>query len=583
LAIKNIIRRNGMSSEQKNPVKIWDEVPGLELIEKIDLSEMHSWFLAAAYCTPPLTPLFGGQFVNYFSRGMVVAAAELSLPACKGWAARFVNGVYYIAFYIVRDKKEIAKREARGRQALRPWIEDFDGLWGGYKKELLDIYDKLKALDVDNATNVQLYQHNHDLITAYKRMWEIHFLSMYAANNAWLVLDGMTRERFGLKDTDPEFQDMMCGFPNKVYEMDRDMWQFGQLATEMGLKSLFEENDPKSIVAKLQQSEKGKEWFKKFTNYMETDEIGGWRMRRFVDLTEPYWLEDPATPIGLVKDYVVRGISYDLESTRTELARKREAAIAAFLRKVPADEKDLWEGLIRLSGKVSSYSEEHDLYCELMMNSLMRRGYLAMGRRLTQIGTIDQPEDVFMLNPEEINRVMLVPEYHDMRWITRRRKAAWEESLTKPLPPPLITDRASMEDAVGMDLLPSGDPIAIKIVVGELPVVKPELKADIWGLCGCAGEAEGTARVCIVYEDLKNVKPGDILICPGTNPVWTPVFGIVKGVVADTGGTLSHAAIIGREYGVPTITNTMKGTQVIKSGQRIRIDAKNGAVFILDK
>ena len=65
------------------------------------------------------------------------------------------------------------------QKRLRPWIEDFDGLWGEGKKELLGMYDKLKALDVDQATNAQLHQHNYDLIATYKRMWEIHFLGMY--------------------------------------------------------------------------------------------------------------------------------------------------------------------------------------------------------------------------------------------------------------------------------------------------------------------------------------------------------------------------------------------------------------------
>jgi phosphoenolpyruvate synthase/pyruvate phosphate dikinase len=132
-------------------------------------------------------------------------------------------------------------------------------------------------------------------------------------------------------------------------------------------------------------------------------------------------------------------------------------------------------------------------------------------------------------------------------------------------------------------LLPSRDAIASKIVVGELPEAKPELKADIFGLCGCAGEAEGIARVVVYYEDLKQVKPGEILVCPGTNPAWTPVFGIVKAVITDRGGTLSHAAIIGREYGVPTIINTFVGTEKIKSGQRLKVGATEGAIWILGK
>jgi len=306
-------------------------------------------------------------------------------------------------------------------------------------------------------------------------------------------------------------------------------------------------------------------------------------MRRMADFTEPYWLEDPATPIGVVKGYVEKGVDYDLEATRAELSARREKAIAEFLSRVPAEEKDVWEGLIRLAGKSSSYSEEHNLYCELMAHALMRRGYLAMGRRLVQKGTMDAPEDIFMLNPEEIDRVMLVPEYHDMRWITKRRKAAWEEEVRTMSNPPMFTDRAGPEEAVGMDLMPSGDSMAIKLVIGELPTVKPELKADLWGVCGSAGETEGIARVCFVYDDLKNIRPGEILVCPSTNSSWTPIFNSISGVITDAGGTLSHAAIIGREYNLPTIINTREGTSKIKTGMRIRINANEGAIFILDK
>jgi phosphohistidine swiveling domain-containing protein len=185
-----------------------------------------------------------------------------------------------------------------------------------------------------------------------------------------------------------------------------------------------------------------------------------------------------------------------------------------------------------------------------------------------------------MLNPPEIDRVIMVPESYDMRWLTNRRRAEWEEWSTRPNPP-LFTDRSSFEEAVMNDLLASGDSVAIKVVIGEPPVVKEELGASLFGLCGCAGESEGIARVAVNYEDLKQVQPGEILVCAGTNPAWTPVFGIVKGVISDSGGTLSHTAIIGREYGVPTIINTREGTAKIKTGQRIRMNAIEGAVYIL--
>jgi pyruvate,water dikinase len=571
-----------VTAKKQQNAKIWDGVPGYDFIEEIDLAQMPSWFQDGTHSIPPVTTMFGYQWARFCGHGLKFACTELSIPTCKGWEIRISNGGIYCALHVVRDRNEIAEREVKFRQALRPWIDDFDGLWTGYKQELLSIYSKLKVLDVNNATNLQLYYHNYDLMRAYRRMWEIHFMAMYSSFNTWLLLETMTKEHFGLSDQNPEFQDMMRGFDNKVYQMDKKMLEFGQLAIEMKLQDVFKKNKPQSILTKLQQSDKGKEWFKKFMDYMKTDDVGGWRMRRLTDLNEPYWLEDPATPIGLVKDNIMRGISYDLEATRAQIANRRETGIAAFLKRVPPEEKELFEGLIRLSGKASSYSEEHNLYCELFVHALMRRGYLAMGKRLTEKGTIDTPDDIFMMNPDEIDRVMMIPESHDMRWITRRRRAAWKESHNNPNPP-LITNRTSIEEAIRLDLLPSGDAIAIKIVVGEMPQPKPELKADLWGICGCPGKAEGAARVVILYDDLKKVQPGDILVCPSTNPSWTPVFGFVGGVITDTGGTLCHAAIIGREYGTPTIVNTQQGTSKIKTGQRIKMDATNGAIYILDK
>jgi len=80
---------------------------------------------------------------------------------------------------------------------------------------------------------------------------------------------------------------------------------------------------------------------------------------------------------------------------------------------------------------------------------------------------------------------------------------------------------------------------------------------------------------------LGEVQPGDILVAPSTSGPWTAVFSLVKAVVIDRGGTLSHAAIVGREYGIPVITNVIEGTTKIKTGQRIKVDANVGAVYIL--
>ena len=185
-----------MAEKKQQKIKIWDGMPGYDFIEEIDLAEMPSWFQDGTHSIPPVTTMFGYQWARFCGHGLQFACTELSTPTCKGWEIRILNGGIYCALHVVRDRKEIAEREVKFRQALRPWIEDFDGLWAGYKQELLSIYSKLKELDVDNATNLQLYYHNYDLMHAYMRMWEIHFMAMYSSFNTWLLLETMTKEHF---------------------------------------------------------------------------------------------------------------------------------------------------------------------------------------------------------------------------------------------------------------------------------------------------------------------------------------------------------------------------------------------------
>ncbi|MCL0089769.1 PEP-utilizing enzyme [Dehalococcoidia bacterium] len=557
-------------------VKLWDALPGYELNEEIDLPEMHSWFLDATHCVPPWTPMFSWFWNRYCSHGLKYCADLLSIPTCKGWEFKGKNGGGYCAFHIVRDEEEIRRREVKFREALRPWIEDFAGIWNRYKKEMLEIYEPIKAMDIDNASNCELLYHLYDLISMYRRMWEIHFQGMYVAYNAWLTLEDLFKKRFGIGDQSPEFQKLLIGFDNKVFQVDKQLWQLGRLAVEKGLGDIFETNEARDIIPKLEQIEAGSEWLKEVRNFLL---VNGWRMQRMAEINEPTWIEDPTPPISAIKGFIARGGDFVLDEVRERLERERERAVASLLQKVPAEEKEWFAALIRLAQKASSYTEEHDHYLDMYSHALIRRGLLGIGRRLVHARTIGKPDDIFYLNPEEVESVMLVPEAHKLQYIVDRRRAEWEEWQKMPNPP-VITDRSSLEEAIEKDLLPARDAIAMKTSIGEMPKVRPELKADLYGITASPGVAQGPARVILNYEQLGDVQEGDILIAPATAPTWTPVFGLIKGVVIDRGGILCHAAIVGREYGLPTVVNTFEGTTKIKTGQWIKVDADEGAVYI---
>ena len=197
-------------------------------------------------------------------------------------------------------------------------------------------------------------------------------------------------------------------------------------------------------------------------------------------------------------------------------------------------------------------------------------------------GALEGPEDVFFLIPDEIRRAGISPDQFDLRPIVARRREAWREWSRTPAPPVILKEGFDIDQAMAL-LVRSNDPIALKVVVGSMPVARPELKADLHGTCGSPGIAEGTARVILSEEHLADVQPGDILVAPTTSPSWTAVFSFIKGVVVDRGASLSHAAIVGREYGIPVLMNVFVGTQKLRSGQRIRVDANMGALYVLDR
>jgi pyruvate,water dikinase len=101
------------------------------------------------------------------------------------------------------------------------------------------------------------------------------------------------------------------------------------------------------------------------------------------------------------------------------------------------------------------------------------------------------------------------------------------------------------------------------------------------GFAASSGVVEGIARVVRSVQEISKLKQGDILVCQVTNPTWAPVFQRISAAVSDIGGSMSHAAIVAREYGLPAVVGTGTATSKIRDGQRIRVDGGRGVVTIL--
>lgn len=554
-------------------------IPGFDFDEKTDLEQSPAWFLDGTHSVPPWTPLFGWFWINFCRHGMQYGAEKLSLPTVKGWDWRFRNGGAYLTLLLVKTEEERREREKRFREAIRPFVEDYDGLWHGFVKEMLGHYAGLKKLDLAKASNVELLDNFEQTVDVCRRMWEVHMYMMYGTYTAYILFENMCRELVGIDDTNPLFHALITGFDNKVLQVDKTIWDFSRKAQQMGLASIFLENEPKDLAARLDAHPKGRELMTQFRAFLDED---GWRMQRMAEINVPTWIEDPAPPLTTVKQFLAKGGAFNLEQEREKLTKERNQAEEKVLAKIAPEQKGWFTTLLRLAQKSGVFSEEHDHYLDLYAHAMIRRSVLALGGRFAAAGAIDAPDDIFFLIPDEIRRAAINPDQFDLRPIVARRRADWQEWSRTPNPPVILKDGFDMDQAMAV-LVRSNDPIALKVVVGSMPVARPELKADLHGTCGSPGVAEGTARVILSEENLGEVQPGDILVAATTSPSWTAVFSFIKGVVVDRGASLSHAAIVGREYGIPVLMNVFVGTQKVKTGQRIRVDANMGALYVLDK
>lgn len=99
-----------------------------------------------------------------------------------------------------------------------------------------------------------------------------------------------------------------------------------------------------------------------------------------------------------------------------------------------------------------------------------------------------------------------------------------------------------------------------------------------WSQLGKEGPTGAAVRVIHGPQEFHKLKPGDILVCPGTNPAWTPLFTIAAAVVTDSGGVLSHAAIVAREYGIPAVMGCGQAARVLSDDDRVEVDGTAGRV-----
>jgi phosphohistidine swiveling domain-containing protein len=189
----------------------------------------------------------------------------------------------------------------------------------------------------------------------------------------------------------------------------------------------------------------------------------------------------------------------------------------------------------------------------------MRRIFLALADHLVARSDLAERDDIFYLTYGELVQLVdgqLEPDV--VRERVRARKSEMERDAQ--IEPP---------DTVCGDAVPTH------------PVSPLEDQEYLVGISGSSGVAGGSARIVLDPSQAPvSLTLDDILVVPFTDVGWTPLLSGVGGIVAETGGQLSHTAIVAREYGLPAVVSVRQATRLIQDGQRVTVDGSSGRVYL---
>jgi pyruvate,water dikinase len=283
------------------------------------------------------------------------------------------------------------------------------------------------------------------------------------------------------------------------------------------------------------------------------------------DLGFPSWVEEPAVYLGELAKRIERP-AQPAEARRARLRAEAED-LADRTRERLADRPDelaTFEGLLAVARDIGPLTEGHNYWIDRMAQSRLRHLSTRVGRRLAAGGSIAAPDDVFYLEHADIEAALVAPV--DLRPLVEERRARHVRQQT--IRPPRHVGRQPAGTSFNVDRFDGAR------IASDVP-------GELRGTGASRGIARGTARVAHTPDDFGRILPGDIIVCPSSNPSWIPVFAIAGGLVTNTGGVLSHAAVVAREFELPAVVGVTNATELVPDGTEIEIDGGSGVVRLL--
>ncbi|HEY3121119.1 MAG TPA: PEP-utilizing enzyme [Vicinamibacteria bacterium] len=503
------------------------------------LADLH-WEWNEQVCPRPLRPL-AGDFLRSTSDSVNCFYERAGVPFRM--ECRIVHGYAYTAQRLLVAESELPDVLARMKELVRSPEPSGEAAPGPPEERPLDprqassfaeLWDRswrqVRRGANESAANLGFKGPLEDLVAMYKTLWP--------------------------QASAAEAMTLVQGRPSRLHDVQRDLHRLAQRARAAPPVAALIVCDPESALAELEQVEGGPQFLEALREFLGAH---GHLGAAFCDLAEPTWVEDPARVLHEIQGRVLDdGDDPELRRRRLESEAEEAAGRArAALQQRPEALRRFEELLASAREAAPRLEAQH---AALEHGGLrMRRLALEAGRRLVDAGALDEAADVFHLHTDEVGRALR--DLRDLRALVASRRT--DHGRWAALRPPRYIGRDAAALAAGDDR------------AGSSP------SGVLRGMGAGGGRARGPARIVVSEADFPRVQRGDILVCPTTSPSWVPLFDGVAGLVTNTGGLLSHGAILAREFGVAAVVGAREATQRLRDGQWVEVDGAAGFVRVL--
>ena len=408
-----------------------------------------------------------------------------------------------------------------------------------------------------------------DLVTKnVHRIFPLFVSGVAAGMASWNLLNMLTQKMItptgnGKGRLHDLVMEITRGMPyNPTTEMDLALWDIAKgIQGDASLLAVFRQHESAELAAAYQLRGLPPALLQAVDAFLAR--YGG-RGVGEIDLGRSRWAEDPAHVFEMLSSFLQ--ITNEAQAPDVVFRRSAESARQTVeqLVNIAAGSPHGWlkARLVRfLSGRVRNLLglRENPKFFVVRLMWIIRRELLKSGQEFAASGELEQPDDVCFLTFDELASLASGAQVNWRSLVAQRRAVYQREILRRQIPRLLLSDGRAFYEGMNMQ----GDD---QHVIHGSPV--------------SPGSVEGQVRV-VLDPRQAGLLPGEIMVCPGTDPSWTPLFLSAVGLVMETGGMMTHGAVVAREYGIPAIVGVDRATLRLHTGQRIRMDGSSGQIVLL--